>query len=180
MIPRSVLQKKRETKTRYGPKPVIGSQKRTAYESARAGQCVDVHSQSVDVHSQSVDVHSVQPPSNVDPNLQAREVSDRLDNCSAGGNECAMNQSTESGKCKMLYSSAVSLPGAIRSQPNPPLVDVGPLAPSNKVPMYTRNRAPAKHNLSSVNVSTGLAWEPPRRRYGGPKSCSEFSHAGNT
>ena len=173
MIPRSVLQKKRETKTRYGPKPVIGSQKRTAYESARAGQCVDVH-------SQSVDVHSVQPPSNVDPNLQAREVSDRLDNCSAGGNECAMNQSTESGKCKMLYSSAVSLPGAIRSQPNPPLVDVGPLAPSNKVPMYTRNRAPAKHNLSSVNVSTGLAWEPPRRRYGGPKSCSEFSHAGNT
>ena len=166
MIPRSVLQKKRETKTRYGPKPAIGSQKRTAYESARAGQCVDVH--------------SVQPPSNVDPNLQAREVSDMLDNCSAGGNECAMNQSTESGKCKMLYSSAVSLPGAIRSQPNPPLVDVGPLAPSNKVPMYTRNRAPAKHNLSSVNVSTGLAWEPPRRRYGRPKSCSEFSHAGNT
>ena len=166
MIPRSVLQKKRETKTRYGPKPVIGSQKRTAYESARAGQ--------------SVYVHSVQPPNNVDPNLQAREVSDMLDNCSAGGNECAMNQSTESGKCKMLYSSAVSLPGAIRSQPNPPLVDVGPLAPSNKVPMYTRNRAPAKHNLSSVNVSTGLAWEPPRRRYGRPKSCSEFSHAGNT
>jgi len=166
MIPRSVLQKKRETKTRYGPKPVIGSQKRTAYESARAGQ--------------SVDVHSVQPPSNVDHKLQAREVSDMLDNCSAGGYECAMNQSTESGKCKMLYSFAVSLPGAIRSQPNPPLVDVGPLAPSNKVPMYTRNRAPAKHNLSSVNVSTGLAWEPPRRRYGRPKSCSEFSHAGNT
>lgn len=56
---------------------------------------------------------------------------------------------------------------AISCQSNPPLVDVGPLAPSNRIPVYKRcvSATPCTR-ATSESVYTGLAWEPCRPKSG--------------
>lgn len=87
----------------------------------------------------------------------AKEVlTDIIEKCSSENDPDKENKTCSDLSIQMPISKAIAY------QANPPLVDVGPLAPSNCVPVYKRCRDPTKTVCGGQgkNFLRGLAWEP--------------------
>lgn len=154
MIPRSVLQRKQGNRKSV-QKPVYRSQAEDSIQNGFA-------------KNTEVNILATGPGTGKNACDTLREtvvkdvLCDILDLCSSTNN-VTINQPAAGYR-------PVSVSNAIRRQRNPPLVDVGPLASTNKVPVYSRSRGPAPNKSASTSVCKGLAWEPNKRYSSRPKS----------